>query len=42
VIGVKSDSNGSIRKLYGVRETLGLIADRVTYVIGNFNSQFQP
>ena len=44
-----SDTDGSLRKLYGVPKTLGLIAGRATYVIDRdgiiqhtFNSQFQP
>ena len=44
-----SDADGSIRKLYGVPKTFGLIAGRVTYVIDRegivrhvFNSQFRP
>jgi peroxiredoxin Q/BCP len=44
-----SDTDESLRKLYGVPKTLGLIAGRVTYVIDRqgivahkFNSQFQP
>lgn len=44
-----SDAGGRVRKLYGVRSTLGLIPGRETFVIdGNgtirhvFNSQFKP
>ncbi len=44
-----SDADGSLRKLYGVPKTFGLIAGRVTYVIDRegivrhiFNSQFRP
>jgi thioredoxin-dependent peroxiredoxin len=43
-----SDADGSLRKLYGVPKTFGLIAGRVTYVIDRegivrhvFNSQFR-
>lgn len=44
-----SDTNNTIRKLYGVSSTLGLIPGRVTFVIDkngiirhNFSSQFRP
>lgn len=44
-----SDSDGSLRKAFGVPSTLGLIPGRVTYVIDKegvvrhiFNSQFNP
>jgi peroxiredoxin Q/BCP len=44
-----SDSNNSVRKLYGVPTTLGVVPGRVTYVIDKtgiikhiFSSQFHP
>jgi len=44
-----SDKGGSVRKLYGVSSTLGLLPGRVTYVIDKhgivrhiFDSQFAP
>ncbi len=44
-----SDRDNSVRKLYGVPSTLGLIAGRVTYIIDKegivrhiFSSQFNP
>ncbi len=44
-----SDPNNSVRKLYGVSSTLGVVPGRATYVIGKdgivlhvFSSQFQP
>ncbi len=44
-----SDENGTVRKLYGVPATLGLLPGRVTYIIDKqgivrniFSSQFTP
>ncbi len=44
-----SDKQGTVRRLYGVPKTFGLIPGRVTYVIDGdgvvrhiFNAQFQP
>ena len=44
-----SDADNSVRKLYGVSTTLGVVPGRVTYVIDKegvikyiFSSQFQP
>jgi len=44
-----SDETNKVRKLFGVKSTLGLIAGRVTYIIDKkgfvrhiFSSQFQP
>ncbi len=44
-----SDADNSIRKLYGIPATMGLIPGRVTYIIDKkgivrhiFNSQYQP
>jgi peroxiredoxin Q/BCP len=44
-----NDTDNSVRKLYGVSTTLGVVPGRVTYVIDKegvikyiFSSQFQP
>ena len=44
-----SDSNSTVRKLYGVSTTFGVVPGRVTYIIDKhgiikhvFSSQFQP